>query len=230
MKPEIVVHMMSPIDGRLKVDGWSEGGPADRTAVYDEIHDRLGGDAWMCGRVTMTEFATGSAHPPADPGTPPRPLHKAPRDGEEYAIGLDPHARLHWAKEDFGDAHFIALLGADVSDAHLAELVADGVSYIVAEDAAFEVAPLLEVLNREFGIERILLEGGGGVVGSMMAQGLVDQFSLAVFPAVDGRTGERSIVEAGEDGLGDTVRLTLSGHELLDGGVMWLRYDVTPKT
>jgi riboflavin biosynthesis pyrimidine reductase len=227
MKPTIVVHMMSPVDGRLKVDGWSDGGPTDRTAVYDDIHDRLGGDGWMCGRVTMTEFVTGEPHPPAEPGTPPRPVHKAPREDEEYAIGLDRHARLHWAKEDFGEAHFIALLGHDVADAHLAELVADGVSYIVTEDDGFDVAALLETLNLEFGITRILLEGGGGVVGSMMAEGLVDEFSLAVFPSVDGRTGERAIVEAGEDGLSDKVRLALAHHELLDGGVMWLRYDVT---
>jgi riboflavin biosynthesis pyrimidine reductase len=227
MKPTVIVHMMSPVDGRLTVDGWSDGGPADRTAVYDDIHDRLGGDAWMCGRVTMTEFVTGDPHPPAAPGTPPRPVHKAPRGDEEYAIGLDRHARLHWAKEDFGEAHFIVLLGHDVSDAHLAELVADGVSYIVAQDERFDVAALLEALHREFGIARILLEGGGGIVGSMMAEGLVDEFSLAVFPAVDGRLGERTIVEAGEDGLGDKVRLTLSHHDLLDGGVMWLRYAVT---
>jgi riboflavin biosynthesis pyrimidine reductase len=228
VKPSIVVHMMSPVDGRLKVDGWSEGGPADRTAVYNAIHERLGGDAWMCGRVTMTEFVTGEPHPPADPGTPPRPVHKAPRDGEEYAIGIDRRAKLHWAKEDFGDAHFIVLLGHDVTDAHLAELVEDGVSYVVAQDAAFDVAALLESLNREFGIARILLEGGGGIVGSMMAEGLVDEFSLAVFPAVDGRTGMPTIVEAGDEGLRDTVRLALTDHELLDGGVMWLRYAVTP--
>jgi riboflavin biosynthesis pyrimidine reductase len=227
MKPSVVVHMMSPVDGRLSVDGWSDGGPADRTAVYDDIHDRLGGDAWMCGRVTMTEFVTGEPHPPADPGTPPRPVHKAPRDGEEYAIAVDRHARLHWAREDFGSAHFIALLGHDVSDAHLAELVADGVSYVVAETEAFDLGALLEVLNHDFGIGRILLEGGGGLVGSMMAEGLVDEFSLAVFPAVDGRASARTIVEAGEAGLGDKVRLSLTHHALLDGGVMWLRYAVT---
>jgi riboflavin biosynthesis pyrimidine reductase len=228
MKPSVVVHMMSPLDGRLSVDRWSDGGPADHTAVYDDIHDRLGGDAWMCGRVTMAEFVTGEPHPPADPGAPPRPVHKAPRNKEEYAIGLDRHARLHWAREDFGDAHFIALLGHDTSDVHLAELVADGVSYIVAQDADFEVGALLEALNREFGIERILLEGGGGIVGSLMAAGLVDEFSLAVFPAVDGRTGARTIVEAGEEGLEGAVRLSLTHHEMLNGGVIWLRYAVTP--
>lgn len=227
MKPHVTVHMMAPLDGRLDSSDWTRL-PDDRdpAGVFEAVHDRLESDAWMCGRVTMGEFVTGEAHPPADPGTPSRPLHVVRRDADGYAIGLDPEGRLHFAKDDLGDEHFIMLLGAGVSDAHLAELAGDGVSYIVADDEHVDLAAMLDAIGREWPIRRLLVEGGGGMNGSMLKAGLVDAFSLALVPAIGGKTGARAIVEAGDEGLRDAVTLTLTHHDLLDGGVMWLRYAV----
>jgi riboflavin biosynthesis pyrimidine reductase len=51
----------------------------------------------------------------------------------------------------------------------------------------------LEILNRELGIERLLLEGGGGSNGAFLRAGLIDEISLAICPAVDGAKGAPSI-------------------------------------
>ncbi len=53
------------------------------------------------------------------------------------------------------------LLTEQVSDAHLAGLRQDRVSYIFAGERELDLALALDILNRELGIERLLLEGGG---------------------------------------------------------------------
>jgi riboflavin biosynthesis pyrimidine reductase len=51
----------------------------------------------------------------------------------------------------------------------------------------------LEILNRELGLERLLLEGGGGSNGAFLRAGLIDEISLAICPAIDGAKGAPSI-------------------------------------
>jgi len=46
-----------------------------------------------------------------------------------------------------------------------------------------------ELLGGELGIERLLVEGGGNVNGSLMAAGVVDELSILLAPAVDGAVG-----------------------------------------
>lgn len=229
MKPKVTVLMMSSVDGRLHSDAWSapagdaQGNPA---GAFEREHDRMGGDAWMVGRVTMTEFATGAAHPPAKVGTPPRPLHRADPQATRFAIGLDAKGKLHWAEEDFGDEHFIAVLGSGVSDAHLAELAGDGVSYIVVEGAEIDLAAVLEMLHDSFGIRHLLVEGGGVFVGEMLKAGLVDAFTLLVYPGLDGTTGAPSIVETGAAGLKDRLGLVFEGVHAVEGGAVRIDYTV----
>ena len=233
MKPHVICLMMSPLDGRVEVSRWSpsKGGDEDqRGALYEATHAKLDGDAWICGRETMEEFAKGLPHPPADPGAPPRPLHVARSGASRYAVGVDSGGKLHFGGPTANGDPAIVLLGSDVTDAHLAELAADGVSYFVGDAPHVDLAVCLAMLQREFGIERLLLEGGGGLVGSMLAAGLVDEFHLLLCPAVDGTTGGRSIIEAGETGLADRVTLSLTSHELLDDGVLLMRYAVRSRS
>lgn len=230
-RPRIVCHMIGSIDGRLHPSRYTasaDGTTKDWSAAYEAIHDRIGGDGWIVGRVTMAEMAKGTPHPPAAPGSPPRPVHVAQAKGP-FAIALDRSARLHFAKPDIDGDPIVVLLGHDVPDAHLAELHADGISYIVAADADMALAPLLDTLGDSFGTRVLLLEGGGGVNGSFLAAGLVDELSIVLAPALDGGP-TRGIVEAGEAGLKGKVRLSLIAADRLDHGALHLRYAVEPHT
>ena len=85
----------------------------------------------------------------------------------------------------------------------------------------------LDILNRELGIERLLLEGGGGSNGSFLRAGLIDEISLAICPAVDGAKGAPSIFASGDQDAGTAApirALTLASCEVLEGGAVWLRY------
>lgn len=230
MKPQVICHMMSSLDGRLDTEAWSgtSGGSSnDRAAEYERVHDALRADAWLSGRVTMAEFATSEAHPPSKVGKPERPHHFVQRDADGYAIAVDTSGKLHWTSGDIDGDHVVVLLGADVSDAHLAELAEDGVSYIVSDAAEIDLAIALGTLVTELGIKRLLLEGGAGINGAFLKAGLVDEVSLLLFPAIDGHTGTKAIFEGGDGGLADDVSLQFLYVEQGEAGSVHLRYAVT---
>lgn len=232
MKPHVICHMMVSLDGRIHPSRWTEspdGNRKDWTTVYEDVHGTLAGDAWLVGRVTMAEMSKGTPHPPAAAGQVTRPHHFAKRDAGTYAIAFDRAGKLHFAKADVGGDHVVVLLGPGVPDAHLAELAGDGISYVVAPDDAMAPRPLFELLGRELGIKRLLVEGGGNVNGSLMAAGVVDELSLLIAPAIDGALGVTGLFEVpAATGLAGKVRLRLTGTQTLAHGVVHLRYAVAP--
>jgi riboflavin biosynthesis pyrimidine reductase len=229
MKPHVICHMISSIDGKLSLSRWTaspQGGRAEWTTCYEEVHDKLKTDAWIVGRVTMAEMAKGTPHAPAGQVPVQRPHHFAARNARPYAVALDRSGKLHFAKPDINGDHVVVLLGRDVADGHLAELAGDGVSYIVSDSEDIDLTAALDVLGSELGIKRLALEGGGGINGSFLTAGLVDELSVIIAPAIDGETGGRSIVEAGEAGLAGKVELSLTSCETMKNGAVHLLYAV----
>lgn len=229
-RPYVICHMMVSLDGRIHPSRWTEspdGARSDWSKLYERLHETFEADGWLVGRVTMAEMSKAAAHPPKGAVSVQRPSHFARRDAPAYALALDREGKLHFDKPDVGGDHVVVLLGRDVPDSHLAELAADGVSYLVAEDADMAVGPLLDVLGRELGIRRLLLEGGGHINGSLLAAGLVDEISLLVSPAIDGGEGVTGVFDAGT-ALAGKARLRLLLAETLEHGVVHLRYAVSP--
>lgn len=227
-RPHVICHMMVSLDGRIHPSRWTEspqGRRSDWSRLYEEVHERLKGDAWLVGRVTMAKMSKAEAHPPAGEPQVERPHHFADRGAGGFALALDGGGKLHFSKPDIGGDHVVVLLGASVPDRHLAELAADGVSYVVAEDEAMDVGALLEVVGRELGVKRLLLEGGGHVNGSLLAAGLVDEISLLVAPAVDGGDDVTGAFDFAA-GLKGAAQLRLLSTETLAHGAVHLRYAV----
>ena len=67
---------------------------------------------------------------------------------------------------DIGDDPIVVVLSETVSDAHLAGLRSEGVSYIFAGKSQLDLSLTLDILNRELGVKRLLLEGGGATNGA----------------------------------------------------------------
>ena len=137
-----------------------------------------------------------------------------------------PTARLPGADPTSGDP-IVADLSKKVSDTHLAGLRNEGVSYIFAGETELDLGLVLETLNRELGVKRLLLEGGGGANGAFLRAGLIDEISLVLCPAVDGGKGAPSVFDSSEVLTGPTApvdAMTLESSKVLDGGAVWLRY------
>jgi riboflavin biosynthesis pyrimidine reductase len=229
MKPEVIMLMTSSLDGKLHPSRWTltpDGERKDWGTMFESVHDTLHGDAWIIGRVTMQEMSKAAAHPPAQVPPVARPLHVATRDAKSFGIVLDPSGRTHFSGGTIGGDHVIALLGHAVGDAHLAELKADGVSYVVAEGPEIDLAAMLEVLNRAFGIKRLLLEGGGAVNGSFLAAGVVDEVHVLVGPAFDGDNSQQGIATY-PGGLAGKCELSFRAATPIANGMVHLHYTVS---
>ena len=112
----------------------------------------------------------------------------------------------------------------NVSDDHLAELRRDGISYIFAGIDDVDLAHALATLRNEFAIERLLLEGGGGINGAFLAARLIDEVSLLLMPVADGAEGTPTLF----DRIGGSVRtLKLRSVTRLEEDILHLRYQVT---
>ncbi|OJU45499.1 MAG: 2-hydroxy-3-oxopropionate reductase [Alphaproteobacteria bacterium 65-37] len=231
MKPYVLCHMVCSVDGRIWGSRWR---PKENVVpnLFEKLHDQLGGGSWLCGRVTAQEFAKGTEphYPPTDQVFP-RENWFARRDAKTWGIFLDGKGKAVWARKDIGGDAILVVLTEAVPDRHLAGLRADGVSYIFAGATEIDLAGALETLNRELGIERIMLEGGGGANGALLRAGLIDELSLVICPVIDGSTGGPIVFNSGDADLGPAPieSMTLASHEVLEGGAMWLRYRLSAK-
>jgi len=222
--------MVTSIDGRLHPSRFTsspDGTSRDWSTQYEKVHASLGSDAWLVGRVTMAEMSKAAAHPPSKPAPVRRPIHVAKSDAATFAVALDPSGKVHFQRGDVAGDHVIVLLGKDVPDSHLAELAADGVSYIVSEKSEIDLAASLDALAREFGIEHVVVEGGAATNGAFLAAGLVDDLHILVAPAVDGGENVQGIIHY-RDGLAGKMRMQFKWARALDHGVVQLRYAVLP--
>ena len=231
MRPKIICHMVSSVDGRLQVERWSA--PAKGiergivTPTYEAVAGRLNGQGWIVGRKSMEPMAQGTAKSAGAVETIPRTTYIGNREGRTIAAAIDPHGKLHYGKDRTGDEHFVAVLGEDVSDAYLAELRQDGVSYVFAGTDGRDLAKALDALGNEFGIETLLLEGGGLTNGAFLKAGLIDELSLLIYPGIDGLAGVSSIFEyqgAADEKPAAGRSLRHISTETLDNGMVWLRY------
>ncbi len=226
MKPHVICHMVSSLDGRILPSRWRPKG-AHEAGLFERLHDQLQGDAWLVGRVTGREFAKAEAYPARTDRTYPREPWFARRDPAAYGIVLDAHAKIAWGRSDIGGDPIVAVLTEQVSDAHLAGLRGDGVSYIFAGERDLDLQLALAILNRELGVKRLLIEGGGVTNGAFLRAGLIDEISLAISPVVDGAKGAPSVFDSRNEDAGAPAALrsmTLAHTEVLAGGAVWLRY------
>jgi riboflavin biosynthesis pyrimidine reductase len=220
--------MLSSVDGRIRGRRWRPKG-LNSAGLFEKLHDEIGCDAWIVGRVTGQEFAKGSSYPEHAAATFGRENHFVRRDAPAYGVVLDAAGKIVWGRSDIGGDPIVTVLTQTVSDAHLAGLRSEGVSYLFAGSDKLDLAELLETLNRELGVKRVLLEGGGVANGAFLRAGLVDELSLVICPAIDGARGAPitfDSTEADADAEAPLTAMRLENSQVLDGGFVWLRYSL----
>ena len=242
-RPHVICHMLQSIDGRTDARALSRVSPHD---AYERVADKLKGDAWMCGRVTMErDFAEGLfRETPAgararkragrkEEGSPEPEVHVAAR-AKSFAVSVDALGKLDWASGDVDGDHLICAVTSSVPAVYLDTLRERGISYVLTGDGDHvELRELLEALRSAFGIKRLVLSGGGHLNGAMATAGLIDEVSLVIAPGIDGRAAvatsydglDGDPYDGGEHGFRMT-ELELTDVKQREGGCVWLRYDV----
>ena len=225
--PKVICHMTVSMDG--KVTGAfleTEAGSAACDTYY-EVHRNLKADAFACGRVTMIGSFTQGWQPDltafADSEVPEGDY--VAQQAEFYAVAFDRHGSLGWKESHIHDedpgydnAHIIEVVCSDADKAYLAYLRAIGVSYIIGGETDLDLALVLEKLRALFGIELLLLEGGGHLNGSFQRENLIDEVSVILAPLVAG-DGEKCLFEGGSL---EAYRLKNSAAM---NGCLWLQYE-----
>lgn len=224
-RPRVICHMVTSVDGRIATGGWPR--MSEIRAHYEDIHRRYDAGGWMCGRITMEPFAK---HVRADGDVArergvgrPREGFRAAGDFDSFAFAIDPRGRLAWESNDIDGDHVVAILSERVSDEYLAFLRQRGVSYILAGESDVDLGLALRKIRSQFGVETLMLEGGGRINGSMIREGLIDELSLLIAPISDGRSGTPALFDVEGSGV-DPLQLSLQAVEQLSGGLVWLRY------
>jgi riboflavin biosynthesis pyrimidine reductase len=233
MRPKIICHMVTSIDGRLHPSRFTAPASGIDAAVlrrhYDGVADSFKAEGWMVGRTTMQEIAKAAARPVATTSYLPRETYSADRRNRNLAVAIDPHGKVHYGKDNALGDHVVAVLGENVSDAYLAELREDGASYLFAGPDGRDMPKAMHTLRETFGVKTLLLEGGAATNGTFLKQRLIDEISLLIHPAIDGLAGVQTIFEyagAANENPGDGQALRHVATETLEGGMVWLRYAV----
>ena len=233
MRPKIICHMVSSIDGRLLPDRWTA--PADSRdkdiigTTYENVAKRLNADGWMIGRHSMAYFAQGQAQEGSEASSLPRSTYIADPEAKTVSVSIDRSGKLHYHTNIVEGNHVVAVLGEQVSDAYLHELRTAGVSYVFAGSDGNDLPLAMERIGQDFGVRSILLEGGGLINGAFLKAGLIDEISLLIYPGIDGLAGIPSIFEyVGMNGENPSAGQTLRhvATETLEAGMVWLRYKV----
>jgi riboflavin biosynthesis pyrimidine reductase len=232
-RPYCICHMASSIDGRLLVDRWSrhvDGSTASRVgAIYEATGDRLGGDAFLIGRASMAEFDGVVTGAPSAGEVRKRPSSRSQAASGNWAVVIDSQGKLRFPEGNVEGSPILCVLGNSVADAYLDDLRSKDISYVFAGDDGHDIADALREMRTAFGIERLLVEGGAVTNGYFLQAGLIDEFSVIMYPGIDGRAGGPAIVDAhvpADQPVHTGLRLRHTHTETLDDGFVWLRYTV----
>ncbi|MBV6839606.1 dihydrofolate reductase family protein [Xanthomonas campestris pv. merremiae] len=227
MRPHVICHMMSGLDGKTDPDAISQFGDPD---IYEQTHPKLCGDAWLCGRVTLQvnygqfaeqeEFINDGTDAIGQPA-----VYVAGKFGS-YALSADRQGRIKWKTALCDNDHVVVLTTERASAAYLGLMKDRGVSYIVAGKDTIDFASAFAILGSQFGIKKLIVEGGGTINGAVLDAGLIDEFSLLLMPGVDGRRQPSASFDGRPESPIACVPASLQSIERLDDDVLWLRYQL----
>ncbi|NKJ49194.1 pyrimidine reductase [Burkholderia sp. SG-MS1] len=222
MKPYIVAHMMSSLDGRSLTDGWHLDFASD---LYETTAASFEADGWICGRVTMQEISHGADYPTGlAKSALPRTDHFVERNAAQYAISIDSQGRVAWKSNTALKSHVIEVLTEEVADDYLAYLQSIGVSYVFGGKRGIDLDQVMQTLARELGVKKLIVEGGSHVSGAFVNAGLVDEVSVLILPLVDGRSEHPASFEVPMDKWRAPAYLKLTSVEKAQHDAVWLRY------
>jgi 2,5-diamino-6-(ribosylamino)-4(3H)-pyrimidinone 5'-phosphate reductase len=190
MKPYVICHMCTTIDGRILSARWKDL-PARISSgkLFETTAASFGIGAWLVGTTTMKEFADGNFKLKAAREHIERVDHVANPKAKSFAIGADAKGVLRYKRNDVDGDHVVLLVSELVSNDYLAHLRSAGVSYLFCGRDHVDVRIALHKIAGVLGIRKLLLEGGGTFNGAVLKAGLIDEISQVIVPVIDGGKG-----------------------------------------
>ena len=221
---------MSSVDGRLLPGRWTvpfDGtNPSELFKEYAAIGKSLGSDSWMFGKATAREAFPYKFIPKGEPIGKGGKFFIGNIVSSRLFITIDPDADIFFTSDRLRGDNILTILGKNATTDYLAALEEKGVSYLVVDDV-YNLRKVLTLVKHYFNVKTISLQGGGIIDGAMLAQGLINELSLVIYPGIDGLTTAPSIFEYlghSEERPAEGQALELLSVEQKPHGIVWLRY------
>jgi riboflavin biosynthesis pyrimidine reductase len=231
MKPYVICHMCTTIDGKILGGRWGKlPGGTDSATLFETTAASFGIGAWLVGTTTMKEFAGRNVKLPRASKPFIRGDHIADRKAKRLAIGADANGVLRFQESEVDGDHVVLLVTGRASNDYLAHLQSAGVSYLFCGKKEIDLHVALRKLGSAFHLRKLMLQGGGKFNGAMLKAGLVDEISHVIVPVADGGVGISSFFDIpGKPPPKAAATLRLLSRKSLPGSVTWMRYRVVGK-
>lgn len=220
MRPETIVHNTIGLDGAVR------GFPVDMGVHYGLVA-QLGVDAHLIGSETVRsglEDFGEDIGPETEADR--RPPESAEDTGLPWWVIVDSRGRLGGSLHGMRRFQFcrdVVVLVADTTPApYLEYLASRSYRHHAVGRERVDLAEALALLSREYGVQKLLIDSGPGLVGALLDAELVDRISLVVAPHVAGC--EQPTLFSGTHG---SVALKLQHHAPVGDGALHLLYEVT---
>lgn len=226
-RPYTVCHIFSAVDGGIV--GSFMGDPACGGALkaYGSLRASFDCSAILYGTTTMLDFCDGYVGKLSAGRSVEREDYIAPEASAPFVVAIDRHGRLAYSQnylERHGKKqHIIEVLTESVSDEYISYLKKLGISYIFAGKSDLDCAVCTVKLKELFGIERLMIAGGGYIDWAFADAGTIDELSLVVAPCADGEDRVTVFEKSGKS-FNASIGFTLKDVQRLDGNAVWLRY------
>lgn len=237
-KPYVIIHTLTSLDGKIHAIDLPEFDSAafqyEQLALHAE-QQVFNIQGYLNGRVTSDDNATHYRKPQVNESAAPVPAGDfvAQPQASMYYIAIDASGRLGWQENyfDYGGikAHVISVLTEKASNAYKDLLRRLNISYIIAGEYDLDKALVLHKLASLFGMERVMIGGGGVLNWAYLQAGLVDEVSILMAPLADGSPEAPSLFTAQEPfSKIEPLSFSLIGVKPLEDSTVWLRYQVNP--
>lgn len=157
MKPYVICHMMSSVDGRIDCAMTAE---IEKTDVYYQALDRLRFDAVLEGRVSRQMHYALPEQFKANDATPiGEEKYFMAHSARHYDIAVDTHGTLKWP-EDASDNNLLVITDEQCPLEYHKYLTANGISWIACGKKGIDLRRVVEILGDKFGVKRLGIVGG----------------------------------------------------------------------
>src|ERR1700759_2181872 len=159
MRPYVICHMCTTIDGKILSNRWGKlPGPGSSANLFETTAASFGIGAWLVGTTTMDEFDGRKTKLPRAPKTFIRRDHIANKNAKRLAIGADAKGVLRFQENEVDGDHVVVLVTERVSNDYLAHLQHAGVSYLFCGKKQIDLHTALEKLAKHFKLRKLMLQ------------------------------------------------------------------------
>ncbi|MDD5502519.1 MAG: RibD family protein [Candidatus Thermoplasmatota archaeon] len=220
MLPKVIIHNATSADGRIT------GFDVDMGAYYGLV-SKFKENCTLCGSETILASPDGAK---VDGAEALEKWEPDPKDKKPILAVVDTRGRIkcwHYLRTCGFWRDAIAICSKTTQKEHIEYLKKCSVKIIIAGIEKADMRKALLALNEKYAIKRIRVDSGGTLNGILIREGLADEFSILVHPALVGDAGGKSVFNPPVPGSPERIKLV--SMEKIDGGLVWLRYKAIKK-